>query len=290
MIRKITGSKNRSVNCHTDKYSTHKGRQFMEQKPVLMGERTGGHMEKIKIVFLLSVIILLGAGCGKKEAQVTEEQSVETETQESVTDNEGNSAKSEAEEAVTEKPEQTEEPKESAGAEDSKPEESGSGEKTVTESKAGQETPQESEKQTETPQPQTPQPQTPEPEQPAQAEPVSYSPERVVQLATEKTRAYGKIYIPDDLNQMLAEGTLTQEEYNACYPTDGAGYLEFYVATDLNEARDVSGTVKFNSEEDIAENIAGMYKALSQQYFYIEYHGTVMYGDKECYVFYCYRA
>lgn len=251
-------------------------------------------MEKIKIVFLLSVIILLGAGCGKKEVQVTEEQSVETETQEIETESADNSAKSDVEEVATEEPEpeltEKPDPEESAGAEDSKPEESGSGEKTATEPKAEQGTQQESERQTETPQPQTPQPQTPEPEQPAQPEPVSYSPERVVQLATEKTRAYGKIYIPDDLNQMLAEGTLTQEEYNACYPTDGAGYLEYYVATDLNEARDVSGTVKFNSEEDIAANIAGMYSSLSQQYFYIEYHGTVMYGNKECYVFYCYRA
>lgn len=142
------------------------------------------------------------------------------------------------------------------------------------------------------PEPEAPQePQTPqEPQQPSQPEPVSFSPQRVVQLATEKTKAAGKIYIPDDLDRMLAEGTITHEDYNDCYPTDGAGYLEFYVATDLNEARDVSGTVKFNSEDDIAANIAGMYSSLPQQYFYIEYHGTVMYGDKECYVFYCYRA
>lgn len=120
--------------------------------------------------------------------------------------------------------------------------------------------------------------------------PVSYSPQTVVELAVEKTKSQGKIYIPDDLDQMLAAGTISQEEYNASYPTDGAGYLEYYVATDLNEARDVSGSVHFSSEADIAANIAGMYASLPQQYFYIEYHGTVMYGEKECYVFYCYRA
>ena len=126
--------------------------------------------------------------------------------------------------------------------------------------------------------------------EPQQAQPVHYSPQRVVELAVEKTKNYGKVYIPDSLNHMLAEGMISQEDYNAYYPTDGAGYIEFYVASDMNEARDVSGTIKFNSEDDIAANIAGMYNALAQQYFYIEYHGIVVYGDKECYVFYCYRA
>ena len=131
---------------------------------------------------------------------------------------------------------------------------------------------------------------TPEPAQPVETTPVSYSPQRVVELAVEKTKAQGKIYIPDDLNQMLAAGEISQEDFNASYPTDGAGYLEYYVATDMNEARDISGTVQFASEADIAVNIASMYASLPQQYFYIEYHGTVTYGGKECYVFYCYRA
>lgn len=138
----------------------------------------------------------------------------------------------------------------------------------------------------ETPEQEEPQP----PEPPQEVQPVSYSPQRVVELATEQTKAVGKIYLPDDLDRTLAEGSLSKEDYDACYPTDGAGYLEYYVATDLNEARDISGTVKFNSEADIAANIAGMYGALPQQYFYIEYHGTIMYGSCECYVFYCYRA
>ena len=211
----------------------------------LVGERTGGIMRKQRLFLLLSVTILLLAGCGGKENQVTEEQNVEIETQ-----------------TVLEALEDISEEKE-------------------TETVTGQ--PEETQESTE---PEAPQ----EPQQPSQPEPVSYSQQRVVQLATEKTKAAGKIYIPDDLDRMLAEGTITQEDYNDCYPTDGAGYLEFYVATDLNEARDVSGTVKFNSEDDIAANIAGMYSSLPQQYFYIEYHGTVMYGDKECYVFYCYRA
>lgn len=273
----------------------------------LVGERTGGIMRKQRLFLLLSVTILLLAGCGGKENQVTEEQNVEIETQTVLEALEDISEEKETE-TVTGQPEETQEstgPEESATAEDDKEKDNSSEGQTSSATEKEQDSQNQSNAQNGTskpqttepdtkpePEPEAPQePQTPqEPQQPSQPEPVSYSPQRVVQLATEKTKAAGKIYIPDDLDRMLAEGTITQEDYNDCYPTDGAGYLEFYVATDLNEARDVSGTVKFNSEDDIAANIAGMYSSLPQQYFYIEYHGTVMYGDKECYVFYCYRA
>lgn len=273
----------------------------------LVGERTGGIMRKQRLFLLLSVTILLLAGCGGKENQVTEEQNVEIETQTVLEALEDISEEKETE-TVTGQPEETQEstePEESATAEDDKEKDNSSEGQTSSATEKEQGSQNQSNAQYEPSKPQTTEPdtkpesepeapqepQTPqEPQQPSQPEPVSYSPQRVVQLATEKTKAAGKIYIPDDLDRMLAEGTITQEDYNDCYPTDGAGYLEFYVATDLNEARDVSGTVKFNSEDDIAANIAGMYSSLPQQYFYIEYHGTVMYGDKECYVFYCYRA
>lgn len=272
----------------------------------LVGERTGGIMRKQRLFLLLSVTILLLAGCGGKENQVTEEQNVEIETQTVLEALEDISEEKETE-TVTGQPEETQEstePEESATAEDDKEKDNSSEGQTSSATEKEQDSQNQSNAQNEPSKPQTTEPDTkpePEPEapqepqtpqepQPSQPEPVSYSPQRVVQLATEKTKAAGKIYIPDDLDRMLAEGTITQEDYNNCYPTDGAGYLEFYVATDLNEARDVSGTVKFNSEDDIAANIAGMYSSLPQQYFYIEYHGTVMYGDKECYVFYCYRA
>lgn len=272
----------------------------------LVGERTGGIMRKQRLFLLLSVTILLLAGCGGKENQVTEEQNVKTETQTVLEALEDISEEKETE-TVTGQPEETQEstePEESATAEHDKEKDNSSEGRTSSATEKEQDSQNQSNAQNEPSKPQTTEPDTkpePEPEapqepqtpqepQPSQPEPVSYSPQRVVQLATEKTKAAGKIYIPDDLDRMLAEGTITQEDYNNCYPTDGAGYLEFYVATDLNEARDVSGTVKFNSEDDIAANIAGMYSSLPQQYFYIEYHGTVMYGDKECYVFYCYRA
>lgn len=265
----------------------------------LVGERTGGIMRKQRLFLLLSVTILLLAGCGGKENQVTEEQNVEIETQTVLEALEDISEEKETE-TVTGQPEETQEstgPEESATAEDDKEKDNSSEGQTSSATEKEQDSQNQSNAQNGTskpqttepdtkpePEPEAPQePQTPqEPQQPSQPEPVSYSPQRVVQLATEKTKAAGKIYIPDDLDRMLAEGTITQEDYNDCYPTDGAGYLEFYVATDLNEARDVSGTVKFNSEDDIAANIAGMYSSLPQQYFYMEYHGTVMYGDKEC--------
>lgn len=264
----------------------------------LVGERTGGIMRKQRLFLLLSVTILLLAGCGGKENQVTEEQNVGTETQTVLEVLEDISEEKETE-TMTGQPEETleaTEPEKSATAEDNTAKDNSPEGQASSATEKGQDSQNQSNAQNEPSKPQTTEPDTkpePEPEapqQPSQPEPVSFSPQRVVQLATEKTKAAGKIYIPDDLDRMLAEGTITQENYNDCYPTDGAGYLEFYVATDLNEARDVSGTVKFNSEDDIAANIAGMYSSLPQQYFYIEYHGTVMYGDKECYVFYCYRA
>ena len=79
----------------------------------LVGERTGGIMRKQRLFLLLSVTILLLAGCGGKENQVTEEQNVETETQTVLEDLEDISEEKETE-TVTGQPE------ESATAEDDK--------------------------------------------------------------------------------------------------------------------------------------------------------------------------
>lgn len=98
----------------------------------LVGERTGGIMKKQRLFLLLSITILLLAGCGGKENQVTEEQSVETETQIVSEDMENDSEESEPE-AVTEEPEETPEttePEKSAAAEDNKAKDSSSEEQT----------------------------------------------------------------------------------------------------------------------------------------------------------------
>lgn len=259
----------------------------------------------LKMIFLLTVCALVLAGCGKRkietdagiESAAGTEAIQESDTPMTADRKETVEAEPEIEEPETAEPEEQKPEQEGANTEATEPEESpkpkneSSGQKHEakqqsepspvpdTSQQTGQEIPQE---------PENIQPE--KVEEPEQVEPVSYSPQRVAELAVEKTAAQGKIYIPDDLDRMLAAGELSQEDYDACYPTDGAGYLEYYVAADMNEARDISGTIQFSSEADIAANIAGMYAALPQQYFYIAYGGSVMYGDKECHVFYCYRA
>lgn len=240
----------------------------------------------LKIMFLLSVMVL--SGCGKQNTETVAETEAAVETEEEQeTDTPEDMQTVEEPLADTGQEEEVESPEETESAEVSDTSAgNGSGQSGNRNQTADQ---QETTRTEETAKVEEPA-QAEEPAQSEVSELVSYSPQRVVELAVEQTKAKGKIYIPDDLNQMLAAGEISQEDYDACYPTDGAGYLEYYVATDMNEARDISGTVQFSSESDIAANIAGMYAALPQQYFYIEYHGTVMYGGRECYVFYCYRA
>lgn len=259
--------------------------QFTERSlsfPLWGTERIGGSMKKtLRMIFLLTVCALLIAGCGKQKTgtNVEIESTVETgEVQEGIVPEETPEPETEKEEEAKQQEETELETETSKLEESTRTQNEDNAQLPQTEQRAEASTTPENTQQEET---------QPKPEQ---TEPVSYSPQRVVELAVEKTKAQGKIYIPDDLAQMLAAGEISQEDYDACYPTDGAGYLEYYVAVDMNEARDISGTVQFSSEADIAANIAGMYGTLPQQYFYIEYHGTVMYGGKECYVFYCYRA
>lgn len=117
---------------------------------------------------------------------------------------------------------------------------------------------------------------------------VAYNPEYVVALATEKTKAYGKILIADDLNQMLANGEITQEEYDEYYPYDGTGYYNVFVETDLNRASTTSGRL-LNTEDGIAEYIAGMLALETGPYFAIEYAGIYKGTDCNFYEFRCHR-
>lgn len=251
-----------------------------------------------KIMLLLSVSILILTGCGRQEKEAAADAKIVTgindeqdnNVSEEIEKDETNPEAGKREETNSEEKDKEEQTGSSVGTNRAEQQDgnagrqnegSGQSQQTVASKNETEIQANSDHKGTEVP---------PESAQSSEAVPISYSPQRVVELAVEKTKAQGKIYIPDDLNQMLAAGEISQEDYNASYPTDGAGYLEYYVATDMNEARDISGTVQFNSEADIAANIAGMYASLPQQYFYIEYHGIVTYGGKECYVFYCYRA
>lgn len=121
-----------------------------------------------------------------------------------------------------------------------------------------------------------------------QAEYVGYDADRVARLAVEKCKAAGMISLPENLDNLLAEGKITQEEYNEYYPYDGCGYYSVFVETNLNLASTISGE-RLCSEEEIADYIAGMMVLEVEPYFYIECVGVYQGNSVEFYEFRCYR-
>ena len=117
---------------------------------------------------------------------------------------------------------------------------------------------------------------------------ISYSPGRVVSLATSKCLSGGMILTTDNLNSLLADGSISQEEYDSYYPYDGLGYYSVFVETDLNKAATTSGRL-LGSEEGIADYIAGMLLLEREPYFLIEYSGITELGGQSFYEFRCYR-
>lgn len=262
-------------------------------------------MRKI-FLFLLSVIILSTAGCGKKdidvstETKATEVAAKDTSETESIKATE-EATETEVTEAVTEEPKTDNEEEEDTQTanEDSKANaseqsdnnqnpvsnQSSSNEQSADANQGHDSTPQQSE-QTPAPEPEpTPEP-TPQPE----TQVINYSPENVVALATAKTKAAGKVLLTENLDNLLANGQITQEEYNEYYPYDGAGYYSVFVDSNMAEARSVSGTTSFHSEDEIAQYISDMLVLETGPYFLIEYAGIYDYYGKICYEFRCYRA
>ena len=121
-----------------------------------------------------------------------------------------------------------------------------------------------------------------------QAEYVGYDADRVARLAVEKCKAAGMTPLPENLDRLLAEGKITQEEYNEYYPYDGCGYYSVFVETNLNLASTISGE-RLCSEEVIADYIAGMMVLEVEPYFYIECAGVYQGNSVEFYEFRCYR-
>lgn len=117
---------------------------------------------------------------------------------------------------------------------------------------------------------------------------VSYSPGNVVSLATAKCKAGGMITTTDNLANLLAQGQITEDEYNDYYPYDGLGYYSVFVETDLNKAATTSGRL-LGSEDAIATYIADMLLLESNPYFLIEYGGVYNSGGQDFYEFKCYR-
>lgn len=256
----------------------------------LMGERTGGIMKRL--IIFLTVCTLLLAGCGGQEKEpVTESQSMENtskkeeteiaekpETENTDTVKQDDTEAEAGKEVMQNSTEETEKPKESSSEE--KPEADTPKKETATKLETSNDTAgQEKEKE---------QPAT-APEEPKTPKTVEYNPNEVVSLATAKTKAYGKISIPEDLDQMLAAGEITQAEHDEYYPYDGAGYYSVFVETDLNQAATTSGR-KLGSVEGIADYIAEMLSLESGPYFYIEYAGVTSTGGTQFYEFRCYRA
>ena len=106
--------------------------------------------------------------------------------------------------------------------------------------------------------------------QPTTAAKPAYAPDYVIAEATKQLKALGYTYLPDKLDAALAAGKITQEEYNAWYPTDGAGYFDYTCWT-----------------EDMEYNIYELVEAqIFIDYFYIEYIGTDKWGG---HIYRCYR-
>ena len=232
-------------------------------------------MKRKRILLIVACVFLLG--CGKKELsqeKVSEDNAVE-KTEESV-------KQPEAEETQENETEVSSETEPIQAEEESKPEVK----------------PQEEPKQegTDNKSPNTTVPETPngpveesKPDVQPEVSQVAYNPQDVVRLATEKTKARGKVLLTENLDRLLSEGKITKEEYDAYYPYDGAGYYSVFVETDLKEARTTSGTL-LNSVDGIAEYIAGMLALEPGPYFLIEYKGVYHLNGTDFYEFRCYRA
>ena len=118
----------------------------------------------------------------------------------------------------------------------------------------------------------------------------AYNPQNVVSLATAKCQAGGMITTQQNLDNLLAAGKITQEEYNEYYPYDGMerSYYSVFVEIDLNTASTLSGK-RLPTEDAIAESIAGMLLLENDPVFYISYEGIYTTGGTDFYEFRCHR-
>ncbi len=253
------------------------------------------------IVFLLSVMVLSVIGCNSTENVATDtnagyEETVETEESTEAVPAEtpkDDTTIAESEEVIKEQTEATEQPvTDKEEAEQTSEAESGEQEeetKPIEERK-----PEPTTESVEEPAPKPTEEPTVEPEQPKEPEPepqaVGYNPSSVVAMAITKCQAGGMITTQDNLANALAEGRITQEEYNEYYPYDGLenSYYSVFVETDLNTAGTTSGQ-PLRSEDAIATYIADMLLLESSPVFNIVYAGVYNKGGTDFYEFRCLR-
>lgn len=276
-----------------------------------MGKGKVIHMKK-RLFLILSVTIMLAAGCGNKDNVVPD---METEATETVIDTgepdmaedkevpaadqaeNGDTEKEQTEKETAEETEQEEgdkeaeetpEPKSASQPEQKEETEPAQGSTDVPK----QEEPKQEETKPEETKPEETKPEETKPEETKQQEQtvtaVSYDPVSVCSQAVAKCQAGGMITTTDNLASLLAEGKITQEEYNSYYPYDGLGYYSVFVETNLNEASTTSGR-KLGSEDGIADYIAGMMLLETEPVFYIEYAGVYNLNGTDFYEFRCYR-
>jgi len=247
-------------------------------------------MKKL-LMILLSVMMLSVAGCNttKEVANVDNsgyEETVETEetTEEEadidmvVVDDEDKETEPSEIPAPTDEQEEEVEPSE-APEEEAEPTTGSIEEVTLTPTEEPKPTPAPTEKPTPAPTEEpTPEP-TPAPTEEPTPEPestfVAYNPNRVVSLAIAKCQAGGMITTQDNLANALAEGRITQAEYDEYYPYDGMenSYYSVFVETDLSIASTISGT-PLTSEDAIAQHIAEMLLLEQDPVFNIIYAGV----------------
>ena len=239
-------------------------------------------MKKIFII-LLSVTVLALVGCKsvdneKTEADIISEETQETEENLSEKKTEYSNAKNEAESGNTHSKE-AESSDISAKKETESQHVSESRENTT---KRREETSESDEQQEETQE----HIQVDEPEY----TPAGYNPNNVVALAIAKCQAGGMITTQDNLANALAEGRITQEEYNEYYPYDGLenSYYSVFVETDLNKASTTSGQ-PLRSEDAIATYIADMLLLESNPVFNVVYVGVYSQNGTDYYEFRCLR-
>lgn len=156
----------------------------------------------------------------------------------------------------------------------------------ATEEKTTEQPTTEAPKKLEEPKPEEAKPR--EPEEPKAPEVVAYDPGTVVSKAIAKCKAGGMITTTDNLDNLLAEGEITQEEYNDYYPYDGLGYYSVFVETDLNQASTTSGR-KLENVDGIVDYIAGMMMLETDPIFNISYAGIYSNNGTTYYEFRCYR-
>lgn len=119
---------------------------------------------------------------------------------------------------------------------------------------------------------------------------VAYDPNYIVALCNEKIKAYGKILIWENLDNLLAEGKITQEEYDEYYPFDGMenSYYSVFVETDLNKASTISGR-PLRTEEEIADYIVGMLALENGDVVAVSYAGVYEGNHYDFCEFRCHR-